>query len=120
MANGISRSGLPPRNCVACSFRRWSSLITSRSTCTELTPGTLLTAPLTSRVIVSRIGQPENGQVDLNPDRAADADLDVLDHAEFGDGAADLRIGDACQCLHDVLHGWSGGGHVSMLVAGRS
>src|SRR5215470_8328966 len=56
-ANGISRSTRPPRS-RACSSRRCSSLITSRSTVTADTPGTAATAAVTSRVMVSRSGQP--------------------------------------------------------------
>src|SRR5262249_39383020 len=56
-ANGISRSTRPPRSWV-CSSRRCSSLITSRSTATAVTPGTAATAAVTSRVMVSRSGQP--------------------------------------------------------------
>src|SRR5262252_2562349 len=56
-ANGISRSTRPPRSRV-CSSRRCSSLITSRSTATAVTPGTAATAAVTSRVMVSRSGQP--------------------------------------------------------------
>src|SRR6266496_6828425 len=56
-ANGISRSTRPPRSRV-CSSRRCSSLITSRSTATPVTPGTAATAAVTSRVMVSRSGQP--------------------------------------------------------------
>src|SRR5262249_43235812 len=56
-ANGISRSTRPPRSWV-CSSRRCSSLITSRSTATPVTPGTAATAAVTSRVMVSRSGQP--------------------------------------------------------------
>src|ERR1700683_3006239 len=55
--NGICGSGRPPRSWV-CRLRRCSSLITSSSTLTEETPATLPTAAVTSRVIVSRSGQP--------------------------------------------------------------
>src|SRR5271166_2709220 len=55
--NGICGSGRPPRSWV-CSARRCSSLITSSSTRTLDTPGTLPTAAVTSRVMVSRSGQP--------------------------------------------------------------
>ena len=57
-AKGISFSGRPPRSLV-CSSRRCSSLITSSSTRTSATPGSLLTAAVTSRVMVSRSGQPD-------------------------------------------------------------
>ena len=56
-ANGISGSGRPPRSCV-CSACRCSSLITSSWTRTADTPGSLPTAAVTSRVILSRSGQP--------------------------------------------------------------
>src|SRR5689334_669080 len=56
-ANGISRSTRLPRSRVW-SSRRCSSLITSRSTATAVTPGTAATAAVTSRVMVSRSGQP--------------------------------------------------------------
>ena len=56
LANGISFSGWPPRSLV-CSSLRCCSLITSSSTRTRDTPGTWLTAAVTSRVIVSRSGQ---------------------------------------------------------------
>src|SRR5256885_2537912 len=56
-ANGISRSWRPPRSWV-CSSRRCSSLITSSCTATADTPGTADTAAVTSRVMVSRSGQP--------------------------------------------------------------
>ncbi len=56
-ANGISGSARPPRSCV-CSARRCSSLITSSWTRTEDTPGSLPTAAVTSRVILSRSGHP--------------------------------------------------------------
>ena len=56
-ANGITGSAESPRrlrrNAVRC-----SSLITSSSTRTPLTPGTCSTAAVTREVIVSRIGQP--------------------------------------------------------------
>src|SRR6266545_5007713 len=57
LANGISRSWRPPRSWL-CRPRRCSSLITSSSTRTAATPGSSLTAPVTARVMVSRIGQP--------------------------------------------------------------
>src|SRR5260221_2709685 len=57
LANGITRSCLPPRR-LLCRERRCSSLITSSSTRTRDTPSSLLTAAVTSRVIASRIGQP--------------------------------------------------------------
>ena len=57
-ANGISFAGWPgPRSC-SCSPRRCSALITSRSTRTPVTPSSGATAAVTSRVIVSFIGQP--------------------------------------------------------------
>src|SRR5487761_1159104 len=56
-ANGISGSGLPPRS-LPCRALRCSSLITSSSTCTRATPPSLLTAAVTSLVILSRSGQP--------------------------------------------------------------
>src|SRR5689334_13951933 len=56
-ANGFRRSGRPPRSWL-CSARRCSSLITSRPTRTPVTPASWLTAAVTSRVMVSRIGQP--------------------------------------------------------------
>src|SRR5215471_11116821 len=56
-ANGISRSWRPPRSRVW-SSRRCSSLITSSVTATPDTPGTAATAAVTSRVMVSRSGQP--------------------------------------------------------------
>ena len=56
-ANGISGSARPPRSLV-CSARRCSSLITSSWTRTEDTPGSLPTAAVTSRVMVSRSGHP--------------------------------------------------------------
>src|SRR5579859_713888 len=57
LANGISGSGLPPRS-LPCRALRCSSLITSSPTCTRATPSILLTAAVTSRVMVSRIGHP--------------------------------------------------------------
>src|ERR1022692_4273060 len=57
-ANGITGSALPPRSWV-CSARRCSSLITSSSTRTEDTPGSLVTAAVTSRIMVSRSGHPD-------------------------------------------------------------
>src|SRR5216683_3949668 len=57
LANGISRSALPPRS-LPCSPRRCSSLITSSSTRTRDTPASTATAAVTSRVMVSRSGQP--------------------------------------------------------------
>src|SRR6185437_1359477 len=56
-ANGICGSGRPPRSLV-CRARRCSSLITSSWTRTEDTPGSLPTAAVTSRVMVSRSGHP--------------------------------------------------------------
>src|ERR1700759_3219794 len=56
-ANGISGSARPPRSLV-CSARRCSSLITSSWTRTVETPGSLPTAVVTSRVMVSRSGHP--------------------------------------------------------------
>ena len=58
LANGISFSALPPRS-VVCSSRRCSSLITSSSTRTAVTPGSLPTAAVTSLVMVSRSGHPD-------------------------------------------------------------
>src|ERR1700722_9853453 len=57
LANGISFSAVPPRS-RPCSSRRCSSLITSSSPRTPVTPPSLLTAAVTSLVIVSRSGQP--------------------------------------------------------------
>ena len=57
-AKGISFSGRPPRS-LACNSLRCVSLITSRSTRTSATPGSLLTAAVTSLVMVSRSGQPD-------------------------------------------------------------
>ena len=57
LENGISGSGFPPRSWLW-SERRCSSLITSSATCTLDTPATLLTASVTSRVILSFSGQP--------------------------------------------------------------
>ena len=57
LANGISGSGLPPLS-LPCRVLRCSSLITSSSTCTRVTPSSLPTAAVTSRVMVSRSGQP--------------------------------------------------------------
>src|SRR5918993_2143592 len=58
LANGISLAGWPgPRSC-SCSACRCCALITSRSTRTAVTPGSGDTAAVTSRVIVSFIGQP--------------------------------------------------------------
>src|SRR5689334_5794186 len=56
-ANGTARSARPPRS-RPCSSRRCSSLITSRCTSTPDTPGTAVTAAVTSLVMVSRSGQP--------------------------------------------------------------
>ncbi len=56
-ANGISFSGAPPRRLVR-SVERCSSLITPSWTDTEVTSGTALRAAVTSRVMVSFIGQP--------------------------------------------------------------
>ena len=56
-ANGMARSARPPRS-RPCSSRRCSSLITSRCTSTPDTPGTAVTAAVTSLVMVSRSGQP--------------------------------------------------------------
>ena len=56
-AKGITRSGAPPRTRL-CSSLRCSSLITSSSTRTSVTPGSGATAPVTRLVMVSRIGQP--------------------------------------------------------------
>ena len=56
-AKGISRSSCPrsvDRSCARC-----SSLMTSRSTTTEVTAGTALTAVVTRSVMASRIGQPD-------------------------------------------------------------
>src|SRR3569833_848633 len=61
LANGSSLAAWPPRS-FCCSAWRCSSLMTSRSTCTPETPGTLDTAAVTSRVIVSRRGQPATGR----------------------------------------------------------
>ncbi len=58
LANGISFSGAPPRSRLDSSLR-CSSLITSSSTSTPVTPGTAVTASVTRVVMVSRIGQPE-------------------------------------------------------------
>ena len=57
LEKGISGASWPPRSWV-CSPRRCSSLITSSSTRTRDTPSTAPTAAVTSRVIVSRSGQP--------------------------------------------------------------
>ncbi len=58
LANGISFSARAgPRSC-SCSALRCSGLITSRSTRTPVTPSSGETAAVTSRVIVSRSGQP--------------------------------------------------------------
>src|SRR5829696_945465 len=59
LANGISFSTRPGPRSSSCSWRRWSALITSSSTCTPVTPSSGATAAVTSRVMVSRSGQPE-------------------------------------------------------------
>src|ERR687886_2195852 len=56
--NGITGSAASVPRTVRRSSARCSSLITSRPTCTEVTPGTADTAWVTRLVIVSRIGQP--------------------------------------------------------------
>src|SRR3954469_16533193 len=56
-ANGITASAAPPRRPLRISAR-CSSLMTSSSTRTAVTPGTRETASVTRLVIVSRIGQP--------------------------------------------------------------
>ena len=90
-ANGISGSGRPPRSCV-CSARRCSSLITSSSTRTADTPGTLADR----RGDVPGDGVPQraarDGQPDLDEHRPVGRDVDVLDHAELGDRPVDLRV----------------------------
>src|ERR671918_335183 len=53
----MSRSARPPRSWRD-SSERWSSDITSSATSTPVTPGSADTAAVTSRVIVSRSGQP--------------------------------------------------------------
>src|ERR1044072_3946853 len=55
--NGITASAAPPRRPLRIS-ERCSSLMTSSSTRTEVTPGTRETASVTRLVIVSFIGQP--------------------------------------------------------------
>ena len=70
---------------------RCSSLITSRSTVTDVTPSTASTArghPPGDLVAHRASG---DRQVDVDVDRAA-VDPDVLDHPELGDGAADLGV----------------------------
>ena len=109
-ANGITRSGAPPRT-VDCRSLRWSSLITSSSTRTPVTPASGVTAPVTRLVMVSRIGQPGHGQVDADGDEPVAADLDGLDHAELGDRAADLGVVDAGQRGQHLLAGGKRGAH---------
>src|SRR3954451_218932 len=57
-ANGITGSAASVPRTVRRSSARCSSLITSSTTCTEVTPGTAETAWVTRLVMVSRIGQP--------------------------------------------------------------
>src|SRR3954453_1897353 len=57
--NGITGSAASVPRTVRRSSARCSSLITSSTTCTEVTPGTAETAWVTRLVMVSRIGQPE-------------------------------------------------------------
>src|SRR6201996_2163283 len=56
-AKGMTRSGAPPRS-VDCRSWRCSSLITSSSTRTLVTPASAVTAAVTRLMMVSRIGQP--------------------------------------------------------------
>src|SRR5437764_11354478 len=57
-ANGMTGSAASVPRTVLRSAARCSSLITSRTTWTEVTPGTADTAVVTRLVMVSRIGQP--------------------------------------------------------------
>src|SRR5918998_6377952 len=57
-AKGMTGSGASVPRTVLRSSVRCSSLMTSRPTCTEVTPGTADTAWVTRLVIVSRMGQP--------------------------------------------------------------
>src|SRR6476620_6934881 len=57
-ANGITGSAASVPRTVLRSSARCSSLMTSSTTCTDVTPGTADTAVVTRLVIVSRIGQP--------------------------------------------------------------
>src|SRR6478609_11643189 len=58
-ANGMTGSAVSLPRTVLRSSARCSSLITSSTTCTPLTPATAETAVVTRLVIVSRMGQPE-------------------------------------------------------------
>src|ERR671920_2526731 len=57
-AKGMTGSAASVPRTVLRSSARCSSLMTSRPTCTDVTPGTAETAVVTRLVIVSRIGQP--------------------------------------------------------------
>ena len=71
----------PPATELGLSSRRCSSLITSRSTATPVTPGTAATTAVMSRVMVSAAAAGES-DCTFNPDPAIRGDIDVLDHAQ--------------------------------------
>ena len=109
-AKGISRWAWPPRS-VSCSPARCSALITPSWTSTPVTPGTRVTAAVTSRLMVSFSGQPGDGEQHGDVHDAGVVDLDGLDHAEVGDRPLDLRVVDGRQRGVDLLEG--GGAHDS-------
>ena len=112
-ANGISRSALPPRSC-SCSSARCSSLITPRvDRRPPVTPSTAARAAVVSLVRVSFSGQPETVSRIVDGDLAGVVDRDALDHAELGDGLADLGVDDRREGSVEgvVGHRGSGGGH---------
>ena len=93
-ANGISRSAMPPRSCWLAARARCSSLITPRVTVTPVTPGDRgqRRGGVLGEGVLQRAAR--DGEQDGHGDVAGVVDRDALDHAELGDGLADLGVDD--------------------------
>ena len=61
---------------------------------------------MTSRLSVSRSGQPETVSRTRTRDPTGGVHLDAVDHAEIGDRPTDLRIVHPVQRLTDLRHQW--------------
>ena len=108
----------PPRSCSAAPSR-CSSLITSSSTSTADAGDARRPRLVTSRVSVSFIGQPATVRKIAAATRPASSTSTRLDHAELGDGLADLGVVDPRERGQQLVPGRQHGGrHVVHRMSG--
>ena len=109
-ANGMTGSSVapPPRSC-DCSAWRCSGVITPKSISTPVTPGTAATAAVMSLRSLSFSGQPATVSSSSTRTTPSAPIVGGADHAQLGDGPADLRVVDGGQGgLDRVLDGAGG------------